>query len=65
LFTVTKILQSKPGDDAALMELLDKYGPVVVSIDSSSWIFENYHKGIFASPKMSSSVCDPDNLGKF
>jgi hypothetical protein len=35
----------KQGDDLALMEVLDQYGPVSVSIDSSSPNFVSYSYG--------------------
>lgn len=38
-----------PGDDNALMEVLDKYGPVPVAIDASPRSFSYYKSGIFAS----------------
>ncbi len=38
------------------MEVLDKYGPVSVSIDSSSPNFVSYEKGDFDD-------CNSDNIG--
>jgi hypothetical protein len=46
----------KQGDDLALMEVLDKYGPVSVSIDSSSPDFVSYEKGHFDD-------CNSENIG--
>lgn len=37
------------GNDSALMEVLDKYGPVSVAIDASSPGFDFYKSGIYAS----------------
>jgi hypothetical protein len=37
----------KQDDDKALMEVLDQYGPVSVSIDSSHPKFVSYGKGDF------------------
>ena len=42
---------SEEGNDQALMELLDKYGPVTVGFDASSQLFSSYAGGVFASPK--------------
>jgi hypothetical protein len=38
----------KQGHDRALMEVLDKYGPVSVAIDASNPSFVNYVKGEYA-----------------
>ena len=46
----------KQGDDLALLEVLDKYGPVSVSIDSSSPDFVSYEKGNFDD-------CNSGNIG--
>jgi hypothetical protein len=54
LYSVSKLYMSQQGNDQALMELLDKYGPVTIGFDASSPIFNSYAGGIFASPKSSS-----------
>ena len=59
------MLQSEAGNDLALMELLDKYGPVSIGMDCSSPLFGSYKSGIFASPKSPSSpMCNAANIGK-
>ena len=39
------------GDDHALMEVLDKYGPVAVALDASDPTFVSYHRGEFRGCK--------------
>lgn len=51
LYSVSKMYMSEAGNDQALMELLDKYGPVTVGFDASSQLFNSYAGGVFASPK--------------
>jgi hypothetical protein len=64
LFTVTKMYQSKAGDDQALMELLDKFGPVTIGMDASSDYFSSYKSGIFASPRSpAGKMCDASHIG--
>ena len=65
LFNVTQVYMINNGDDQALMELLDQYGPVSIAIDASSPIFSSYQSGIFASPKSPASpMCKASNIGK-
>jgi hypothetical protein len=55
---------SQKGDDQALIELLDKYGPVTIGMDASSTIFDSYKSGIFASPKSPAyPMCNSSNIG--
>jgi len=62
LYSVSKLYMSQQGNDQALMELLDKYGPVTIGFDASSPIFNSYAGGIFASPKSSSyPMCTTKN----
>jgi cathepsin L len=66
LFTVTKMLQSTPGNDAALIELLDRYGPATIAFDASSSLFSSYKKGIFASPNSPAGImCNSSNISNF
>lgn len=46
----------KQGVDQALKEVLGQYGPVAVSINSSSSYFVSYEKGHFG-------YCNSDNIG--
>jgi len=55
---------AQQGNDQALMELLDKYGPVTIGMDASSPLFSSYKSGIFASPKSPSyPMCNASNIG--
>ncbi len=47
-----------------LMELLDKYGPMIVSINAEENTgFMNYDSGIFAHPSRP-KMCDPNKPSK-
>jgi hypothetical protein len=39
------------GDDHALMEVLDQYGPVAIALDASDPTFVSYHRGEFRGCK--------------
>ena len=52
------MLRVDPGDDDALIQVLEKYGPVAVAIDGSSQEFQNYKSGIFRG------ACSKDKIGK-
>ena len=40
---------AQQNSDAAVMELLDLYGPLAVGIDASAAAFQSYKSGIYAS----------------
>ena len=46
---MTSFIWVKKGDDNALMEVLDKYGPVAVAIDASSPNFVSYSDNFYGS----------------
>jgi hypothetical protein len=50
----------KQGDDNALMEVLEKYGPVAVAIDASHYSFTIYHNFIFGSVP---NICKSSSIG--
>jgi hypothetical protein len=52
------MLRVDPGDDDALIQALEKYGPVAVAIDGHSQEFKNYKNGVF------SGECSKDRIGK-
>jgi hypothetical protein len=54
------MLRVDPGDDNALIQVLDKYGPVAVAIGGSSQIFKNHHAGVFDNKLM----CSKENISK-
>ena len=47
IYKISSFIWVKQDDKLALMEVLDKYGPVSVSIDSSHPKFVSYNKGEF------------------
>jgi hypothetical protein len=51
------MLRVDPGDDNALIQVLDKYGPVAVAIDGSSQEFQNHKAGIYRG------ACSKDKIG--
>ena len=44
IYNVTSFIWVNPGDDKALMEVLDQYGPAAVTFDSSDPSFTSYYK---------------------
>jgi hypothetical protein len=52
------MIRVDPGDDNALIQVLDKYGPVAVAIDGSPQEFQNYTSGVF------NGTCNKDKIGK-
>jgi hypothetical protein len=54
------MLRVDPGDDNALIQVLDKYGPVAVAVDGSSPKFQNYLSGVFGGD----NTCSKDKIGK-
>jgi hypothetical protein len=52
------MLRVDPGDDDALIQVLDKYGPVAVAIDGSSQEFQDHTSGVF------NGTCSKDKIGK-
>ena len=55
------MLRVDPGDDNALIQVLDNYGPVAVAVDGSSQEFQNYQSGIFSGVN---NTCSKDKIGK-
>ena len=45
---IKEVKRINPGDDEALMQALDKYGPITVAIDSSNMKFHQYNTGFYA-----------------
>ena len=54
------MLRVDPGDDNALIQVLDNYGPVAVAVDGSSQEFQNHKSGIFSGV----NTCSKDKIGK-
>jgi len=52
------MIRVDPGDDNALIQALDTYGPVAVAIDGSSQEFKNHKSGVF------NGKCSKDKIGK-
>ena len=52
------MLRVDPGNDSALIQVLEKYGPVAVAIDGHSQEFKSYKSGVF------SGECSKDKIGK-
>ena len=51
-------LWAQPGNDSAVMEMLDLYGPMAVTIDASANAFGVYKSGVYA---VASGVCSSTN----
>ncbi len=64
MFRASRIYIAETGNDNALMELLDKYGPVTIAFDASSPIFKSYASGIYNSPSSSSYPYCSTTTGK-
>ena len=56
LYTVSQIYLAQQGNDQALMEMVDKLGPIAIAMDASSPYFNSYSSGIFASPKSPAGI---------
>jgi len=54
------MLRVDPGYDNALIQVLDKYGPVAVAVDGSSQAFQNYKGGFLGEV----GTCSKDKIGK-
>jgi len=52
------MIRVDPGDDNALIQVLDTYGPVAVAIDGSSKEFKEHKSGVF------NGKCSKDKIGK-
>ena len=48
IYNISSFIWVKQGDDNALMEVIDKYGPVAVAIDASHSSFTSYTMGSYA-----------------
>ena len=53
------MIRVDPGDDNALIQVLDTYGPVAVAIDGSSQEFKNHTAGVFNG----TGTCSKDKIG--
>ena len=60
IYKINSFIWVKQGDDNALKEVLDKYGPVAVALDASNSEFIQYYNGYFGS---SSDSCNNPKLG--
>ena len=60
IYKINSFIWVKQGDDNALMEVLEKYGPVSVAIDASHPLFVNYVMGYYASLK---GTCNSSLIG--
>ena len=54
------MIRVDPGDDNALIQVLETYGPVAVAIDGSSNEFKNHTSGVFDG----TGTCSKDRIGK-
>jgi hypothetical protein len=52
------MIRVDPGDDNALIQVLDKYGPVAVALGGSSQKLKNHKSGVFSDTEM----CNQDNI---
>jgi cathepsin L len=59
LYKVKSFLWAQPGNDSAVMEMLDKYGPMAVAIDASSYAFGVYKSGVYA---VATGLCSSSNI---
>jgi hypothetical protein len=60
LVFIRGMIRVDPGDDNALIQVLDTYGPVAVAIDGSSKEFKNHKSGVFDG----TGTCSKDRIGK-
>ncbi len=60
IYNISSFIWVKQGDDNALMEVIDKYGPVAVAIDASHPSFTSYTMGYHADLK---ETCDKKIIG--
>ena len=60
IYKISSFIWVNQGDDQALMEVLDKYGPVAVAIDASNPRFTNYHDNFYGSL---SDACNITKIG--
>ncbi len=60
IYKITSFIWVKQGDDNALMEVLENYGPVSVAIDASHYSFTIYHNFIFGSVP---NICNSRSIG--
>jgi hypothetical protein len=51
VYKIKSFVWVNQGDDHALMEVLDKYGPVAIAMDASDDTFVSYHRGNFRGCK--------------
>jgi hypothetical protein len=60
IYNISSFIWVKQGDDDALMEVLDKYGPLAVSIDASHPTFVSYFAYVYG---LKPSVCNSSTIG--
>jgi len=60
IYNISSFIWVKQGDDNALMEVLDKYGPVSVAIDASDPLFVSYSDHIFGNKL---EMCNINRIG--
>jgi len=60
IYKIKSFIWVKQGDDNALKEVLEKYGPVAVALDASNPKFIHYYNDYFGS---SSDSCNKPKLG--
>ncbi len=60
IYKISSFIWVKQGDDKALIEVLDKYGPVAVAIDASHPSFVSYANYVYGE-----NQCSKKNIGTF
>jgi len=61
IYNISSFIWVKQGDDDALVEVLNKYGPLAVSIDASHPSFVSYSYGIYGD--VAYPVCNKSRIG--
>jgi hypothetical protein len=60
IYNISSFIWVKQGDDNALMEVLDKHGPVSVAIDASHPLFVSYSDHTFGNKL---GMCNRSRIG--